>query len=100
VIGSLREEQDMWRQETSSYFLDDPLILECSLERAARMQIHDRPIAEQSASSFFEKTIFQKINANKIDHLCASLRGGKNCFQARWRGILAKPMVATPVFIR
>jgi hypothetical protein len=45
------------------------------------MRIHDRPIAEQSASSFFEKTIFQKINANEIDHLCASLQGGENCFR-------------------
>jgi hypothetical protein len=57
-------------------------------------------LQSRAQAHFSKKTIFQKVNANKIDHLCASLRGGKNCFQARWRGILAKPMVATPVFNR
>jgi hypothetical protein len=54
-------------------------------------------LQSRAQAHFSKKTIFQKINPNKIDHLCASLQGGENCFQASRRGILVKPMVATPV---
>jgi hypothetical protein len=38
-------------------------------------------LQSRAQAHFSKKTIFQKINPNKIDHLCASLQGGENCFR-------------------